>query len=78
MHAERIECAQAAVTAGKAAVEVGTATTKSLMPITRRFVFNETADAREVVSIYTDSDMSGAVHDETKETRIALASASEK
>lgn len=49
MHAERIECAQAAVTAGKAAVEVGTATTKSLMPIRRRFVYNETADAREVV-----------------------------
>ena len=46
-HAERMECAQADVEAA-AAVDVGTAIPKSLMPTGRRLAYNETANAKDV------------------------------
>lgn len=46
-HAERIECAQADVEAA-AAVDIGTAIPKSLMPTGRRLVYNKTANTKDV------------------------------
>lgn len=45
-HAERMECAQADVEAA-AAVDIGNAIPKSLMPTGRRLVYNETANTRD-------------------------------
>ncbi|KAJ5521836.1 hypothetical protein N7527_005951 [Penicillium freii] len=79
-HAERMECARADVEAA-AAVDIGTAIPKSLMPTGRRLVYNETANAKDVhdgTSINTDNDTSDSINDETKETCITLALVFEK
>ncbi|KAL2699993.1 hypothetical protein AAEP93_008516 [Penicillium crustosum] len=71
-HAEKMECTQADMEAA-AAVDVGTAIPKSLMPTGRRLVYSETANGGDVHDINTDNDISRAINDDTKETCIALA-----